>query len=65
MKSTAKQENKFNFKRNIYIPKMSVDPFPVGSTTVTVLFSLIALNTNSFAAVENISMRFCVIQAHR
>jgi len=33
MKSTAKQENKFNFKRNIYIPKMSVDPSPVGSTT--------------------------------
>ena len=28
-------------------------------------FALLALNTNSFAAVENISMRFCVIQAHR
>ena len=30
MKSTAKQENKFNFKRNIYIPKMCVDPGPGG-----------------------------------
>jgi len=28
MKSTAKQENKFNFKRNSYIPKMCVDPSP-------------------------------------
>ena len=34
MKSTAKQENKFNFKRSIYIPKMCVDPCPVGSTTL-------------------------------
>jgi len=33
MKSTAKQENKFNFKRNIYIPKMCVNLCPVGSTT--------------------------------
>jgi len=30
MKSTAKQENKFNFKRNIYIPKMCVDLGPGG-----------------------------------
>ena len=30
MKSTAKQENKFNFKRNIYISKMCVDPGPGG-----------------------------------
>ena len=30
MKSTAKQENKFNFKRNIYIPKMCVDLGPRG-----------------------------------
>jgi len=30
MKSTAKQENKFNFKRNIYVPKMCVDPGPGG-----------------------------------
>jgi len=28
MRSTAKQENKFNFKRNIYIPKMCVDLGP-------------------------------------
>jgi len=28
MKLTAKQENKFNFKRNIYIPKMCVDLGP-------------------------------------
>jgi len=26
MKSTEKPENKFNFKRNIYITKMCVDP---------------------------------------
>jgi len=32
MKSTAKQEHN-NFKRNSYIPKMCVDPCPVGSTT--------------------------------
>ena len=30
MKSTTKQENKFNFKRNIYIPKMCVNPGPGG-----------------------------------
>jgi len=30
MKSTAKQENKFTFKRNIHITKMSVDPCPGG-----------------------------------
>ena len=30
MKSTAKQENKFNFKRKICIPKMCVDPGPGG-----------------------------------
>jgi len=35
MKSTAKQENKFNFKRNIYIPKMCVNPCPVGFTTTS------------------------------
>jgi len=34
MKSTAKQKNNLNFKRNSYIPKMSVDPCPVGSTTI-------------------------------
>jgi len=34
MKSTAKQEHNLNPKRNSYIPKMSVDPCPVGSTTV-------------------------------
>jgi len=34
MKSTAKQEHNLNCKRNSYIPKMSVDPSPVGSTTV-------------------------------
>jgi len=33
MKSTAKQEHNLNFKRNSYIPKMCVDPWPVGSTT--------------------------------
>ena len=33
MKSTAKQEHNLNFKRNSYIPKMCVDPRPVGSTT--------------------------------
>jgi len=33
MKSTAKQEHNLNFKRNSYIPKMCVDPCPVGSTT--------------------------------
>jgi len=31
--STAKQEHNLNFKRNSYIPKMCVDPCPVGSTT--------------------------------
>jgi len=34
MKSTAKQEHNLNFNRNSYIPKMCVDPCPVGSTTV-------------------------------
>jgi len=34
MKSTAKQEHNLNLKRNSYIPKMCVDPCPVGSTTV-------------------------------
>ena len=34
MKSTAKQEHNLNCKRNSYIPKMSVDPCPVGSTTL-------------------------------
>jgi len=33
MKSTGKQEHNLNFKRNSYIPKMCVDPCPVGSTT--------------------------------
>ena len=33
MKSTAKQEHNLNFRRNSYIPKMCVDPCPVGSTT--------------------------------
>ena len=33
MKSTAKQEHNLNLKRNSYIPKISVDPCPVGSTT--------------------------------
>ena len=33
MKSTAKQEHNLNFKRNSCIPKMCVDPCPVGSTT--------------------------------
>jgi len=33
MKSTARQEHNLNFKRNSYIPKMRVDPCPVGSTT--------------------------------
>ena len=33
MKSTAKHEHNLNLKRNSYIPKMSVDPCPVGSTT--------------------------------
>ena len=33
MKSTAKQEHNLNFKRYSYIPKMCVDPCPVGSTT--------------------------------
>jgi len=33
MKSTAKQEHNLNLKRNSYIPKMCVDPCPVGSTT--------------------------------
>jgi len=37
MKSTAKQEHNLSFKRNSYIPKMSVDPFPVGSTTVSMI----------------------------
>jgi len=34
---------------------------------VIVLFALLALkrHTNSFAAVENISMRFCISLAHR
>jgi len=35
MKSTAKQEHNLNFKRNSYIPKMCVDPCPVGSTTTS------------------------------
>jgi len=35
MKSTAKQEDNLNLKRNSYIPKMCVDPCPVGSTTET------------------------------
>jgi len=34
MKSTAEQENNLNFKRNSYIPKTSVDPCPMGSTTM-------------------------------
>ena len=34
MKSTAKQEHNLNVKSNSYIPKMCVDPCPVGSTTV-------------------------------
>jgi len=34
MKSTEKQEHNLNLKRNSYIPKMSVDPYPVGSTTI-------------------------------
>jgi len=38
MKSRAKQENNVNFKRNSYIPKMCVDPCPVGSTTPAMLF---------------------------
>jgi len=33
IKSTAKQEHYLNVKRNSYIPKMCVDPCPVGSTT--------------------------------
>jgi len=40
MKSTAKQEHNLNLKRNSYIPKMCVDPCPVGSTTSAKMLSL-------------------------
>ena len=45
MKSTAKQEHNLNCKRNSYIPKMSVDPSPVGSTTVALMYSKLELVT--------------------
>ena len=48
MKSTAKQEHNLNLKRNSYIPKMCVDPCPVGSTTEASPFKIIA----SFAAAN-------------
>jgi len=59
MKSTAKQENKFNFKRNIYIPKMCVDPCPVGSTTSA---SWLKLKSSHFlkCCKQNLSVTVCV-----
>ena len=48
MKSTAKQEHNLNLKRNSYIPKMSVDPFPVGSITEAAEMSEIADNCEIF-----------------
>jgi len=50
MKSTAKQEHNLNFKRNSYIPKMCVDPCPVGSTTPAANFCLL---------ISGVSLHLC------
>jgi len=52
MKSTAKQEHNLNFKRNSYIPKMYVDPCPVGSTTQAFGFQ--------FSRSENVDVADCL-----
>jgi len=61
MKSSAKQENKVNFKRNIYIPKMCVDPGPGGlqqqhdAPQQTMLYSAVSSNAETlFYAVMTI-----------
>jgi len=51
MKSTAKQEHNLNFKRNSYIPKMSVDPCSVGSTTLTAPQSAVHVHSSAFQDV--------------
>jgi len=61
MKSTAKQENKFNFKRNIYIPKMCVDLGPGGLQQYLEIFLL-----KDWRTINNFSLplQFHINNAH-
>jgi len=62
MKSTAKQEHNLNLKRNSYIPKMSVDPCPMGSTTLPSIMG--KLKIISYTTMEEFGRKKITIIHH-